>query len=308
LAGIDGVLGITTSNNNPLQIGNDTIGVQWEGKDPDDNTLFWNSAVGYDFVETMGIDLAQGRDFSEAFGADSSNYLINWSAAEAMGMDNPVGKEISFWNVPGTIVGVMEDFHMGSMYQPIRPVILRLRPQQTNILIVRTEAGRTQGALAGLETLYRQFNPEYVLNVRFMDQEYQESYRSEAVLGTLANAFAIVALFIACLGLFGLASFTAEQRSKEIGIRKVLGASVSSVASLLSREFLVLVVVAFLLAAPLAYLVMEDWLGRFAYRVDLGFGVLAMAFVVTLVIAWATVSYQSIRCALLDPVRSLRAE
>ncbi len=308
LAGVDGVAAVSTANNNPLQIGNDTIGVQWEGKDPDDNTLFWNSAVGYGFVETMGIELAQGRTFSEAFGADSSNYLINWRAAEAMGMDDPVGKEIAFWDVPGTIVGVMEDFHMGSMYRPIRPVILRLRPQQTNILFVRTEAGRTKAALAGLETLYRQFNPEYLLNVRFMDQEYEESYRSEAVLGTLANAFAVVALFIACLGLFGLASFTAEQRSKEIGIRKVLGASVPSVATLLSREFLLLVAVAFLIAAPIAYLIMEKWLGNFAYRVDLGVGVLALAFVLTLVIAWATVSYQSIRCALLDPVRSLRAE
>ncbi|MFT5143977.1 MAG: putative ABC transport system permease protein [Rhodothermales bacterium] len=308
LAAVDGVLGITTSNNNPLQIGNDTIGVQWEGKDPDDNTLFWNSAVGYGFVETMGIELSQGREFSEAFGADSSNYLVNWRAADAMGLDDPVGKEIAFWEVPGTIVGVMEDFHMGSMYRPIRPVILRLRPQDTNILIVRTEAGRTQEALAGLETLYGQFNPEYVLNVRFMDQEYEESYRSEVVLGTLANAFAVVALFIACLGLFGLASFTAEQRSKEIGIRKVLGASVPSVANLLSREFLLLVAVAFLIAAPISYVVMEDWLGNFAYRVDLGVGVLGLAFALTLIIAWATVSYQSIRCALLDPVHSLRAE
>ncbi len=305
---VDGVLGVTSANNNPLQLGQNTIGVDWAGKAPDENTLFWDAAVGYDFVETMGIKLAQGRAFSEAFGSDSTNYLINLRAAEAMGMDDPLDQEIAFSGVSGTIIGVMQDFHMGSMYQPIRPVILRLRPRRANLLFVRTAGGRTQQALAGLETLYRQFNPEYLLNVRFMDQEYEESYRSEAVLGTLANAFAAVALFIACLGLFGLASFTAEQRSKEIGIRKVLGASVPGVATLLSREFLVLVAIAFLIAAPIAYLAMDKWLGNFAYRVDLGVGVLAVAFVLTVVIAWATISYQSIRCALLDPVRSLRAE
>lgn len=305
---VDGVASVTTSSNNPLDIGSDTIGVLWEGKDPDDNTLFWNAAVGYDFVQTMGIAMAEGRTFSREFGADSANYLVNRRAAEAMGMDDPVGQEISFWGNPGMIVGVMEDFHMGSMYRPIRPVILRLWPDQTNMLFVRTEAGRTREALAGLESLYARFNPEYLLNVRFMDQEFEDSYRSEVVLGTLANIFAFVAMFIACLGLFGLASFTAEQRSKEIGIRKVMGASVPHVTMLLSREFLILVTAAFVIGAPIAYLIMQDWLDAFVYHVGLGFGILALAFVLTMVIAWVTVGYQSVKCALLNPVQSLRSE
>ena len=161
-------------------------------------------------------------------------------------------------------------------------------------MYVRTEAGLTREAVAGLEQLYAQFNPEYQLNVRFMDEEYEQAYRAETVLGTLANVFALVAIFIACLGLFGLASYTAEQRSKEIGIRKVLGASVPHVALLLSREFLVLVAGAFLIAAPVAWLIMRDWLQEFVYRIELGVGTLALAGILTLVIAWATVSYQSI--------------
>lgn len=305
---VDGIAAVSTSSINPLQIGNDTIGVEWEGKDPNDNTLFWNGAVGYDFVETMGIRLSQGRDFSPEFATDTTNYVINWKAAEAMGMEDPLGQQISFWDVPGTIVGVMEDFHMGSMYFPIRPVIFRHRPDTGGSMYVRIEAGKTQQAVAGLERLYAQFNPEYLLNLRFMDEEFDESYRNETVLGTLSNVFALVAVFIACLGLFGLASYTAEQRGKEIGIRKVLGASVPQMALLLSREFLLLVAAAFLIAAPIAYVIMNDWLADFAYRVELGVGVLLGAGFVTLLIAWATVSYQSIRCALMDPVSSLRSE
>jgi len=305
---IDGIQSVTTSSNNPLQIGNDTIGVEWDGKDPDNNTLFWNSAVGYDFTETMGINIAGGRAFSEAFGSDSSNYLINWRAAEAMGMDDPVGRQISFWEVPGTIIGVMDDFHMGSMYNPIRPVIFRLRPEQTNAVYLRIDGARTREALAGLEELYARFNPEYPLNVRFMDEEFEESYRSEVVLGTLANVFAFVAIFIACLGLFGLASYTAEQRTKEIGIRKVLGASVPHVVGLMSREFLILVGAAFLLGAPVAYYAMNSWLSEFEYHTQLGVGVLIGAGILTLAIAWLTVGYQSVRAAVANPVDSLRSE
>jgi ABC-type antimicrobial peptide transport system permease subunit len=305
---IDGITAMTRGQNNPLQIGNDTIGVEWEGKDPDDNQLFWNGAVGYDFVETMGIKISAGRTFSKDFGTDTTNYLVNWKAAEAMGMDDPVGQQISFWNVPGTIVGVMEDFHMTSMYRPITPVIFRLRPENTGILFMRIEGEKTTEALAGFEELYSRFNPEYPLNVRFMDAEFEESYRSEVVTASLANTFAFVAIFIACLGLFGLASFTAEQRTREIGIRKVLGASVPHVVTLMSREFLILVGVAFLLGAPVAWMLMNRWLEDFAYHTELSIGLLIGVGVLTLGIAWLTVSYQAFRSALANPVKAIRSE
>lgn len=303
-----GITSVATSSNNPLSIGNDTIAVEWEGKDPDDNTLFWNSAIGYDFIETMWIALDEGRSFSQEYGADSSNYIINWKAAAAMDMTDPVGQQISFWGREGTIVGVMEDFHMSSLYRPIMPVIFRLRPENTDILFVRIASGRTSEALATFEQLYKKFNPEYPFEYRFMDEQFEDAYRSEIVIGALANVFAFVAILIACLGLFGLASFTAEQRTREIGIRKVMGASVASVVVLLSREFLVLVGAAFLLAAPIAYIVMNRWLDDFAFHTELGVGILAATGVSVVLIALATVSYQAIRAAAANPVNSLRSE
>ena len=303
-----GVVGVSRSSNNPISISNDTIGVEWEGKDPDNNQLFWNSAIGYDFVETMGITLDAGRHFSRDYGTDSSNYIINWKAAEAMGMDDPVGQQISFWGREGTIVGVMEDFHMTSMYRPITPVIFRLRPEDSGIVFVRVASSQTSEALAGFEKVFKTFNPEFPFDYEFLDANFEAAYTSEVVMGKLANLFAFVAIFIACLGLFGLASFTAEQRTREIGIRKVLGASVPNVVILLSREFIMLVGGAFILAAPFAYIMMNRWLDEFAFHTELGIGILAGAGISAIAIAWLTVSYQAIKTAVAAPVKSLRAD
>jgi len=308
LESVPGVVNVSTSTHNPLNLGSDTIGVLWDGKDPDDNTLFWNSAVGYDFTTTMGIEIAAGRSFSKQFGTDSSNYVINWKAAAAMGMQDPVGQTIDFWGREGTIVGVMEDFNMGSMYRPIMPVIFRLRPEDTNILFVRIATDQTTDALAGLEKIYKTHNPEFPFEYQFMDDEFEAAYRTEAVMGSLANVFAFVAMFIACLGLFGLASFTAEQRTREIGIRKVLGASVPSVVALLSREFLLLVAAAFTMAAPIAYFMMDNWLNEFEFHTDLGLDVLLGAGLSALLIAGLTVSYQAIRTAVANPVHALKSD
>ncbi len=225
-----------------------------------------------------------------------------------MGMEDPVGQSISFWGREGMIVGVMEDFHMSSMYRPITPVIFRLWPESTNILFVRISADQTSEALAALERIYKTFNPEFPFDYEFLDETFENAYRSEVVISSLANIFAFVAILIACLGLFGLASFTAEQRTREIGIRKVLGASVPSVVVLLSREFLLLVGGAFILAAPVAYIVMNQWLDGFAYHTELGVGILATAGASAIMIAWLTVSYQAIRSAVAAPVKSLRAD
>lgn len=302
------IVNMASSSSNPLQIGQDTIDPRWEGKDPNDNTLYSVISAGYGFVETMDITLLEGRLFSEEFGADSSNFILNETAAERMGMEEPLGQGLAMWGREGVIVGVVKDFHMRSLYQPIEPVIMRLSPENTWMVFVRTAAGQTPEALAALERIYSKFNPEYPLNYQFMDEEFEDMYRSEIVIGTLANIFAILAILIACLGLFGLASFTAERRSKEIGIRKVLGASVSSVMVLLSREFIVLVVGAFLVAAPLAYIIMNNWLDEFEFHQELGIGVLVIAGFASVAIAWFTVSYQSYRAAAANPVDALRSE
>ncbi len=305
---IPGIVSITSANNNPLQIGQDTMGVEWDGKDPDDNTLFWNAAVNYGFVETMGIDLLDGRGFSRDFGADSSNYLVNEQAAEAMGMVSPVGQPITFWERPGTIVGLMKDFHMGSMYNEIRPVIFRLRPNDTRLLFVRFNPVQLGAAMEGFGRLYSQFNPEYPMNLRFMDEEFQDTYRSEAAMGTLTNVFAGVAIFIACLGLFGLASYTAERRRREIGIRKVLGAGEGSVVMLMSRDFLLLVAAAFIVAGPLSWMAANAWLENFAYRIEAGAGTIVVVGLATAVIAFLTVGGQAVRSARTNPVEALRSD
>ncbi len=305
---IPGVVGMTTSNNNPLRIGNDTMGVEWEGKDPENNTLFWNASVNYDFVQTMGMELLDGRDFSRDFGADSTNYVINEEAAKAMGMDDPVGQQITFWDAPGTIVGLLKDFHMQSMYNEIRPVIFRLRPDDQGVLFVRFDAANLGSAVEAFSGLYARFNPEYPLEMRFMDEAYEESYQAEAAMGTLTNVFAGVAIFIACLGLFGLASYAAERRRREIGIRKVLGAGEGSVVLLMSRDFLLLVAAAFIVAGPLSWMAANAWLENFAYRIEAGAGTVVMVGAATAVIALLTVGTQAVRSARTNPVEALRSE
>lgn len=303
-----GIKNITTSSQNPLSVGNSTTDPTWDGKDPDDNTLFYVINGNYEFLETMQMRLVAGRAFSREFATDSTAYIINEATARAMGMENPVGQQLSFWDEEGTIVGMVEDFHFATFYSPIEPLIIRHQPEDTWLLFVRLEAGQIEEGLASLETVYSQFNPSYPFEYTFLDEQFDRFYRSEILLGKLASIFAIMAVFISCLGLFGLASFMAEQRTKEIGIRKVLGASVGGIVALLSRDFTKLVIVSFVLAAPVAYYFMTDWLSAFEYRIELGAGVFVLAGVVSLLIAWLTVSYQSFRAAVANPVQSLRAD
>ncbi|MEP0547445.1 MAG: ABC transporter permease [Rhodothermales bacterium] len=308
LLGRPGIASVTASNQNPLNVGNSTTDPTWAGKPEDDNTLFYVINTRHGFVETMDMELVAGRTFSRDFAADSANVIINERAAEAMGMENPLGQDLALWGREGQIVGVVKDFHIRSLYAPIEPTILRLEPEYSDFLYVRTAAGETAAALASLEAVYARFNPGYPFETTFLDEEYERMYQGELVVGTLANFFAGVAISIACLGLFGLAAYTAERRRKEIGVRKVLGASVGGVVTLLSRDFVRLVLIGFALAAPLAWWLMNRWLDGFAYRVDLGAGVFLVAGAAALVIALAAVSGQALRAATADPVESLRYE
>ena len=303
-----GIVSVSAGSQNPLSIGQNTMYVDFEGKDPKDTTLYNIISTEIGFVETMGIEMDQGRVFSEVFGTDSSNYIINEKAAKAMGMEDPIGKRLELWDIEGTIIGVMKDFHMRSLYQPIDPVIFRLDHESAQIMFVRLDAGQTAEGIASLERVFKAFNPEYPFEFRFMDEQFKDTYRSESVIGTLANVFTFMAVLIACLGLFGLASFTAERRTKEIGIRKVLGASISNIVLLLSRDFLLLVLGAFAVAAPISYIVMNNWLNEFAFHTDLGIGVLGLAGMASILIAGLTVSWQSIRAAVANPASSLRSE
>ncbi|GAB3798986.1 ABC transporter permease [Spirosoma humi] len=309
-----GILAVSSMQEAPTNIGSSTGGVTWPGKDPNVNIEMTQTAVGYDLMKTLKVNVT-GRDFSPEFGTDTTNYLINEAAAKRIGYkaagsaSSLVGQPITMWGKPGKIIGVMQDFHFQSLHIPISPLIIRLstEPGMQNFLI-RTQPGQTTQALASIEGLWKQMNPKFPFAYRFADDEYQKLYKSETVVGSLANYFAFLAIFISCLGLFGLSAFTAEQRTKEIGIRKVLGASVSSIIGLLSQDFLKLVLLAIAIASPLAWYAMNQWLQGFAYKVDLSWWVFALAGILAIGIALLTISFQSVKAALMNPVKSLRSE
>ncbi len=301
-----GIQSVSSAGNDPMQIGSSTTGVKWKGKPEGDKTLFTQLPISYEFIKTMKIKLLDGRDFSKSTITDSTNYIINEEAARRMGMKNPVGKDLTFWEKPGKVVGLIKNFHLNSLRVAIEPLILRL-DSTNNVLLVRTYPGQTEQALKSMERLAKQFNPAYPFDYKFADESFREQYKSETLVGTLANAFAVIAIFIACLGLFGLAMFTAEQRTKEIGVRKVLGASVPSIVALLSKDFLKLVFISILIASPLAWWAMYQWLKDFAYRIDIDWWVFVLAGLLAIGIAQLTVSFQSIKAALMNPVKSLRS-
>ncbi|MDJ1484834.1 ABC transporter permease [Cytophagaceae bacterium YF14B1] len=309
LLSMPGIQSVTHMQTDPLYNGNTTDGVHWIGKDPTSAIQFNNTWIGYDFTKTMKIKVLQGRDFSPSYGTDTTNYLINEAAAKRIGYKDPVGQPLTFGKQPGKIVGLIEDFHFNSLHVPIRPLIIRLAEtwNYDNILI-RTQPGQTQQALASLQAICAKMNPKYPFTYSFVDAEYNRLYQSETIVRTLAVFFAGLAIFIACLGLFGLAAFTAEQRTKEIGIRKVLGASISSIVTLLSSDFLKLVMVAIIIAIPIAWYVCNNWLENFAYKISLSWWVFAAASLLAILIALITVSFQSIKAALMNPVKSLRSE
>ena len=304
-----GISSVTHTQVNPLRNGSTMDDVHWVGKDPTQAIQFNNTWVGYDYTKTMKIKLIRGRDFSPNFGTDSTNYLINQAAAKRMSYKDPVGQPLRFGDKPGTIVGLIEDFHFNTLHVAIRPLIIRLgETWWPNNILIRTQPGQTKQALASIEALTHKMNPTFPFAYSFIDAEFQKLYKSETVVGTLATLFAGLAVFIACLGLFGLAAFSAEQRTKEIGVRKVLGASVTSIVALLSKDFLKLVLVAIVLATPIAWYAMSQWLQSFAYKIDLEWWVFALAGLLAVGIALMTVGFQSVKAALMNPVKSLRSE
>jgi hypothetical protein len=293
----------------PTQIENGSGGVEWEGKDPNVKPMFTQAAVGYDFVKTLNLKVLQGRDFSKDYATDSSNYILNEAALQKIGYKDPIGKPLTFWDKKGSIIAVLKDFHFNSIHQPINPLIIRLGEEEDwGWALVRTEAGKTKQALAGLEKLCKELNPQFPFSYLFSDEEYQKLYKNEQVISKLANYFAFLAIFISCLGLLGLAMFTAEQRTKEIGIRKILGASIASLFTLLSKEFLLLVSLALIIASPVAWWMMNNWLQDYAYRIPISWWMFVLAGLMAILIALITVSFQATKAAVANPVKSLRTE
>jgi putative ABC transport system permease protein len=278
----------------------------WPGKPAGKTIDFANLEVGYRFLETTGMKLKEGRSFS--YTPNSTREIVfNETAIRQMGLKDPVGKTIRFWGQDRVIVGVVRDFHFESLYQPVKPCFFQVYPAMPNAL-VRLRAGAEQETLARIQARYQQFYRTAPFEATFLDENYQAQYAAEMRIGTLSFWFSALAILITCLGLFGLAAFTAQRRKKEIGIRKVIGASVISVTLLLAGDFLRLSLLALVLAFPLTAWALHQWLSDFAYRVDLAPDLFVLAGGIVVVLTLLTVGYQSVSAALANPVKSLKSE
>lgn len=288
--------------------GASTYGIEWPGKTEKDLVDFMVRAVDFDFVETLGIKVKEGRSFSPRFGDEGSKIIFNEAAIKVMGLKNPIGTTVKMWGVERQIIGVVKDFHLTTLHEKIEPMLLWYNPGATANIVARLENGKERDALKRVEALYKKFNPGYVFTYHFLDDQYRAQYVSEQRVSLLSQYFAGLAILISCLGLFGLAAFNAEIRTKEIGIRKVLGASVENVVLLLSKEFLRLILIAILIAFPLAWWALNVWLNGFAYHISISPWLFVIAGVAILLIALLTLGYQSIRAAVMNPAKSLRTE
>lgn len=288
----------------------DGWGQEWEGKDPNDKTDFFRYNADEGLGTTAGLQFVKGRDFDlKKFPTDSTGMIINESALKVMKFKDPIGKIVRDNGTEWHIVGVIKDFILTNPYEPTRPMLIAGGKAWFSTILIKFNANNsTEKNLKTAETIFRKYNPEYPFEYKFVDEEFARKFEDEKRTGTLAGLFAGLTIFISCLGLFGLAIYMAESRVKEIGVRKVLGASVTGLATLLSKDFLKLVLISFLLASPVAWWAMHSWLSDYTYRVSIQWWVFALAGIVSVLIALATVSYQAIRAALANPVKSLRTE
>ncbi|MEO7045484.1 MAG: ABC transporter permease [Ferruginibacter sp.] len=283
----------------------------WQGKPVNSSTSFKIFRCDAGFIPTMNIELTAGRNFSGVNNHDSANYIINKKAMEVMGLtpENVVGSKLEMWNGKGKIIGLTNDFNNDNLRYGIEPLIfLYSEDIGSNYFIRIGGSAPINTTLASIEKTFKKYSPGYPFEYSFLDEAFAKEYRTEAIIGKLSLIFTTIALLISALGLFGLAAFSAVKRTKEIGIRKVLGASVSSVVMLLSKDFIKLVLIAILIAAPIAWYIMQNWLQGFAYRINISWWMFALADFVGIVIALLTVSYQAIKAAVANPVESLRSE
>lgn len=296
-------------SNLPTELVSGTIDVQWEGKDPQSQVVVPSMDVDENFIKTFQMKMLAGRSFSKSFTGDSSNYILNETAMHLMGMNinNAVGKSISFDGTKGNVIGVVKDFNFKRLQYAIDPLVLRFN-KWGGYVVVRAHPGNTEATINALEKISRELNPAYPFDYSFLDGDLNNLYKGEQKMGNIFNLFAILAIFISCIGLYGLSAFMAEQRTKEIGVRKVLGASVFSIVYLLSGKFTRLIVIAMVIAIPVSGWAINSWLKGFAYRINISWIIFLVACVTALLIALLTVSYESVKAAIANPVDSLRSE
>jgi ABC-type antimicrobial peptide transport system permease subunit len=299
---------------NPVMIGSNSGGASWDGKDPEKQVLIGTNGVDYDYLNTLKLKLASGRDFSRDFTADIArdtigNFLVNEEVARIMGIGDPVGKNFRFMGLNGTIVGVLKNFHFKGADQAIEPMAFALADTNyLRVILIRLSSGNVPGSLKSVGKIWNEVIPEYPLNYTFIDQDYDNLFRGSIRLTGLLKYFTILAVIIACLGLYGLSSYSAERRTNEIGIRKVMGASSFSVMYTLSKEFLMLVLISIVIAIPLGWIIVENLLKQFAYRIELSVPVVALIAFGAFIIALLTVSFQAYKATGINPATALKVE
>ena len=298
---------VTFSNQSVLDIENTTSDTNWDGKEEGTEFMVHGMAIDENFMKTMKMDIIEGEGFRDAV-SDTATYILNETAVKEAGIEDPIGKSFTLWQTKGIIKGVVKDFHHRSIHKKIEPTVFLYRPNWFWLVYVKTNGAQNQEAVAAAQTIWKQYNPAYPFEYKFLDDAYDKMYNNEQRLSKLFTAFSAIAICISCLGLFGLATFTAAQRIKEIGIRKVMGASINQIIILLSKDFLWLVVIAFFIAAPVSWYIMEQWLADFAYRAPIAWSVFVITGSIVLSLAFLTMSFQTIKAALGNPVNSLRSE
>jgi putative ABC transport system permease protein len=309
LTRIPEISNIATSSQHPFKNLGGTTGVDWEGRLPDQRIHWSVMSVDFDFIETFGLEMAEGRGFSEKFATDTKTaYIINETGAKALGFEKAVGKRFNVWDTEGSIIGVVRDFHINSLHEKIAPLVMKVHPSWDSYIFLHIHKDNKNEVLARVAGIHQNLNPEYPFTYNFLNKEYEGLYHSEEKTEKLFRFFSLVAVFISCLGLFGLSSFMAEQRTKEIGIRKVFGAGVPNLLVQLQKDFTRWVVYANLIAWPIGYFAMQRWLDNFAYRTGWDWGTFVLPGLGTLIIAAATVGYKSFRAATADPIDSIRYE
>jgi ABC-type antimicrobial peptide transport system permease subunit len=289
-----------------------TYGLNWDGKIPNEDIYFEGFGASENFIETMDMRMKEGRSYSGKFGSDEfSKIILNEAAVEAMHLKDPVGKTIELFENKRQIIGVVKNFHFESLHEPVEPSYFTFLSQEKNPwfkIMVRIKGGQQRETIEKIQQLYEAYNPGFPFTYNFLDEAYQKQYETETRVAALSKYFSALAIFISCLGLFGLAAFTAQKRQKEIGIRKAVGASVNSIIMMLSKDFLRLAIIAVFIAFPIAWWAMNNWLQGFAYRVSIGAGMFFIAGASVILIALLTVSFQAIKAAIANPVGALRSE
>jgi ABC-type antimicrobial peptide transport system permease subunit len=296
-------------NSQILSGGNNTSGIEWQGKPENQDILISYRTITPQFFNTAGMKIKEGKGFGNSQDADSTKVLISESFAKLMNTDNVIGKTINWGDQVFTINGVVNDFLYGDMYGTSDPVMFYHQVEGADYMYIKPTVGVAMNkVLSEIENVFKIQNPGFPFEYRFVDEAFNERFKSEQLVENLSQIFAVLAIIISCLGLFGLSAFTAEQRRKEIGVRKVLGSSVVGIVQLLSKDFLKLVFLAILISIPISWYVMQDWLQGFAYRTEINWWVFALAGILAVFIALVTVSFQAVKAAIANPVKSLRTE